>query len=223
MCNISGRLSRESTNCKRGPISGQALGRRRFLQGIAATGAMASAGDLLAACGPSPTSVVTAPGNRTPKRGGSLKPGLTGGSSSDTIDPHKGVTYLDTSRLFAGFVERLAAFWYYLYIAPASFDPARPNGTGPFVYHSFSPPGSFFGPDYLRWTFSQDYYNYRPPRAHRVHRPQPYCCSAVTSVPTATDVTSAPTSMTVPANSAPRTHGNSNRHRDVPSRESMSE
>jgi len=32
-----------------------------------------------------------------------------------------------------------------------------------------------------------------------------------------------PTSMTVPANSAPRTHGNSNRHRDVPSRESMSE
>ena len=84
---------------KRGPISGQALDRRRFLQGIAAAGAMASAGDLLAACGPSPTSVVTAPGNRTPKRGGSLKLGLTGGSSSDTIDPHKGVTYLDTSRL----------------------------------------------------------------------------------------------------------------------------
>ena len=24
------------------------------------------------------------------------------------------------------------------------------------------PPGTFFGPDYLRWTFSQDYYNYSP-------------------------------------------------------------
>jgi len=24
------------------------------------------------------------------------------------------------------------------------------------------PPGTFFGPDYLRWTFAQDYYNYYP-------------------------------------------------------------
>jgi peptide/nickel transport system substrate-binding protein len=32
------------------------------------------------------------------KRGGSLKVGLTGGSGSDTLDPHKGLTYLDTAR-----------------------------------------------------------------------------------------------------------------------------
>ena len=33
------------------------------------------------------------------RRGGNLKLGLTGGSSSDTLDPHKSLTYLDTSRL----------------------------------------------------------------------------------------------------------------------------
>jgi hypothetical protein len=27
-----------------------------------------------------------------------LKVGLTGGSGSDTLDPHKGLTYLDTAR-----------------------------------------------------------------------------------------------------------------------------
>jgi peptide/nickel transport system substrate-binding protein len=40
---------------------------------------------------------------------------------------------------YASFPEQLAAFWYYLYIAPADFHPARPNGTGPFAYQSFTP------------------------------------------------------------------------------------
>jgi peptide/nickel transport system substrate-binding protein len=40
---------------------------------------------------------------------------------------------------FASFAEQLAAFWYNLYIAPAGFNPAKPNGTGPFVYQSFTP------------------------------------------------------------------------------------
>jgi peptide/nickel transport system substrate-binding protein len=213
---------------------GTLVDRRRFLRDMAVTGAMAGGG-LLAACGSSPKSVGAAPGNRMPKHGGNLKLGLTGGSSSDTVDPHKGVTYLDTARLqslynplvqldaqaqidyvlaesitpnkglttewiirlrpgvtfhggqdltaddvlytfrrivsnkfsgsnglgpidlratkaldkltvlvsmskpFAGFVEQLAAFWFYLYIAPTGFNPATPDGTGPFVYQSFSP------------------------------------------------------------------------------------
>ncbi len=58
-------------------------------------------------------------------------------TSTRALDKH--TVLVSMSKPFAGFVERLAAFWYYLYIAPASFDPARPNGTGPFVYHSFSP------------------------------------------------------------------------------------
>jgi peptide/nickel transport system substrate-binding protein len=30
--------------------------------------------------------------------GGTLRVGLTGGSSSDTLDPHQGLNYLDTAR-----------------------------------------------------------------------------------------------------------------------------
>ena len=213
------------------------LGRRQFLRGIAATGAVAGAGSLLAACGggsSSDTARGAAQASRSLRRGGNLKLGLSGGSSSDTLDPHKSLTYLDTSRLqslyqplaqldaqaqveyvlaesitphgslsdwiirlrpgvtfhdgkdltaddviftfqrvygnnftgkfglgpidlsgtkavdkltvqvkmtkpFASFAEQLAAFWYNLYIAPSGFSPAKPVGTGPFVYQSFTP------------------------------------------------------------------------------------
>ena len=75
-------------------------GRRQFLRGLAATGALAGAGSLLAACGgsssSSPASTPTAPAGA--RKGGALKVGLTGGSGSDTLDPHKGLTYLDTAR-----------------------------------------------------------------------------------------------------------------------------
>jgi peptide/nickel transport system substrate-binding protein len=69
-------------------------GRRQFLAGAAAATA---AGGLLAACGSVPA---TAPGRAAPPKryGGNLKAGLTGGSSSDTLDPHRGLTYLDTAR-----------------------------------------------------------------------------------------------------------------------------
>jgi peptide/nickel transport system substrate-binding protein len=218
--------------------SDEGLGRRQFLRGIAATGAVAGAGGLLAACGGSSTS-----GSKTPapvaagKSGGNLKVGLSGSSGTDTLDPHAGLTYLDTARAqalyqplaqlnnagqtelvlaeeitaktpsewiiklhqgitfhdgkpltaqdviytfrriktgktggfsgadslgpmdlsglkaqdthtvlvpftspYASFLDQLA-FWYYLYILPDKFDPTKqkPNGTGPFVYQSFTP------------------------------------------------------------------------------------
>ena len=80
--------------------SASALGRRQFLQGLAATGAIAGTGSLLAACSSSGSSspAPAAPASRAKRRGGSLKVGLTGGSGSDTLDPHKGLTYLDTAR-----------------------------------------------------------------------------------------------------------------------------
>ena len=78
--------------------SGSALGRRQFLRGLAATGALAGGG-LLAACSSgSSSSAPAAPASGTRRGGGSLKVGLTGGSGSDTLDPHKGLTYLDTAR-----------------------------------------------------------------------------------------------------------------------------
>jgi peptide/nickel transport system substrate-binding protein len=210
------------------------VGRREFLRGLAATGAIAGTGSLLAACSSSGSSTPSAsPASATKRRGGSLKLGLTGGSGSDTLDPHKGLTYLDTARAqslyqpllqlntqaqteyvlaeeisprgstsdwvirlrkgitfhdgkpltaddviftlkrivngkltgatplgpidvnglrkldthtvqvpmtspYGSFIDQLA-YWYYLYIVPAGFDPAHPNGTGPFKYQSFTP------------------------------------------------------------------------------------
>jgi hypothetical protein len=58
---------------------------------------------------------------------------------------------------------------------------------------------------------------------HRSHVSQLYCSSAVTRSPVPADVTWSPTSVTVPVNSAPRTHGSVKSHRDVPRQESRSE
>src|SRR5215470_12188138 len=76
------------------------LGRRQFLRGLAGAGALAGAGGLLAACSSgSPAPAASSPAaTAARKRGGALKVGLTGGSGSDTLDPHKGLTYLDTAR-----------------------------------------------------------------------------------------------------------------------------
>jgi peptide/nickel transport system substrate-binding protein len=214
---------------------GNALDRRQVLRGIAAAGAIAGAGGLLGACSSSSSSgqAAASPTSTVKRRGGALKVGLTGGSGSDTLDPHKGLTYLDTARAqslyqpllqlntsaqtefvlaeeisphgstsnwvirlrkgitfhdgkpltaddviftirrivsgkltgatplgpvdlnglkaldkltvqvpmtspYGSFTDQLA-YWYYLYIVPAGFNPAKPNGTGPFKYQSFTP------------------------------------------------------------------------------------
>jgi peptide/nickel transport system substrate-binding protein len=75
--------------------------RRRVLAGLAGVGAAAGAGSLLAACssGSSSSPASSANAGRGKRNGGNLQIGLTGGSSSDTLDPHKGVTDLDISRI----------------------------------------------------------------------------------------------------------------------------
>jgi peptide/nickel transport system substrate-binding protein len=66
---------------------------------MAATGAFAATGGLLAACKSSPAGVTSSTtASAAPRPGGLLRAGLTGGSSSDTLDPHKGLSYLDTAR-----------------------------------------------------------------------------------------------------------------------------
>jgi peptide/nickel transport system substrate-binding protein len=213
---------------------GNAVSRRQVLRGLAATGALAGAGSLLSACSSSSSGQAAAsPTSTARRRGGALKVGLTGGSGSDTLDPHKGLTYLDTARAqslyqpllqlntnaqtefvlaeeisphgstsnwvirlrkgitfhdgkpltaddviftirrivtgkltgatplgpidvkglkaldkltvqvpmtspYGSFTDQLA-YWYYLYIVPAGFNPAKPNGTGAFKYQSFTP------------------------------------------------------------------------------------
>ena len=70
--------------------------RRRVLTGLAGAGLAAGTSGILAACGSSPAAVRTDPVSR--RYGGNLRVGLTGGSSADTLDPHKLVTAIDTSR-----------------------------------------------------------------------------------------------------------------------------
>ena len=70
--------------------------RRELIVKATVLGLSATAiGALLAACGTTNTTGAATP---APKRGGVLRAGLTGGSSSDTLDPHQGLTYLDTAR-----------------------------------------------------------------------------------------------------------------------------
>jgi peptide/nickel transport system substrate-binding protein len=69
-------------------------GRRQFLAGLAAT----SASGVLAACGSTGASPRVTPASQRGRYGGNLRVGLTGGSSSDTLDPHQGLNYLDTAR-----------------------------------------------------------------------------------------------------------------------------
>jgi peptide/nickel transport system substrate-binding protein len=74
------------------------VSRRQLLAGLAGVGVAAGAGSLLAACSSAPASSATT-ASAKPSRGGNLQVGLTGGSSSDTLDPHKAVTDLDISRV----------------------------------------------------------------------------------------------------------------------------
>ena len=212
--------------------------RRDFLRGIAVTGAAVGAGGLIAACSSSPSSTTsTNTAGTSQKRGGNLKVGLSGSTGSDTLDPHGGLTYIDSARAqtlyqpllqldsraqiqlvlaeeitanspkewiiklrqgitfhngkpltaqdviytfrriktgntkgssfsggnslgdmdlnglkaldthtvlvpfnkpYAAFEDGLA-YWYFLYVVPDGFDPKqKPNGTGPFLYKSFT-------------------------------------------------------------------------------------
>jgi len=218
------------------------IDRRSFLRSVAAGGAALAAGGILSACGSSKTTASPTPSSRTsasstkPRRGGNLRVGLTGGGSSDTLNPfdggisaigtaraqqlyqplvqlgnnaqvqyvlaeeivpngstsnwiirlRKGVSFHDgkpfgaddviytlrtiltqklggatvltpvevkglkkiddltvqvpTTSPFGSFPDQLAAFWYFLYIAPDGWKPGDPpNGTGPFRYKSFTP------------------------------------------------------------------------------------
>ena len=226
-----------------GLLSGAAaLNRRQFLRGVAATGAAAGAGSLIAACSSSGSTTGTTASSTARKRGGNLKVGLSGSSGADTLDPHAGLTYLDSARAqslyqslvqlnhqgqtenvlaeeiipvspteftirlrqgvtfhsgkpltaqdviytfrrvktelnngvpfagastvgpmdvaalkavdnhtvkvtftspYASLVDHLASYWFYVYIIPDGFNPvaknAKPNGTGPWVFQSFTP------------------------------------------------------------------------------------
>jgi peptide/nickel transport system substrate-binding protein len=76
------------------------LDRRSFLRSGLAGGAAVAAAGVVSACGSSAKSSTTATNSSsTPRRGGNLRVGLTGGSSSDTLNPYLGgLTAIGTAR-----------------------------------------------------------------------------------------------------------------------------
>jgi peptide/nickel transport system substrate-binding protein len=229
---------RQDTDVSAG-VAAPRFDRRTFLRTAALGGAVLAGGGLLEACSSSASPSTSPSGSASPpKKGGNLRVGLTGGGSSDTLNPffggisaigtaraqqlyqplvqlannaqiqyvlaealipngstsnwhiklRNGVTFhngkpfgaddviytlqtilnpkkplggaavlspLDVKGLkkvdnltvevpmktpFGSFPEQLAAFWYFLYIAPNGWTQKdAPNGTGPFKYKSFTP------------------------------------------------------------------------------------
>jgi peptide/nickel transport system substrate-binding protein len=79
----------------------KSITRRALLDGTAKGGLALSAGGLIAACGSSSstTSSHAAASATTPRHGGTLKAGLTGGSTTDTVDPNSPVNETDYARV----------------------------------------------------------------------------------------------------------------------------
>ena len=75
------------------------LGRRTFLRSAVVGGAVLAGGSLLEACSSSTTTSPASGGNAAPKKGGNLRVGLTGGGSSDTLNPFfGGISAIGTAR-----------------------------------------------------------------------------------------------------------------------------
>jgi peptide/nickel transport system substrate-binding protein len=77
------------------------LSRREFVR-VAAVGSLAAGvGGVLSACGISPTATFTAhhQSSGPPRKGGTLRAAITGGSSADTLDPLSAISNADFARI----------------------------------------------------------------------------------------------------------------------------
>ena len=81
-------------------VAGPSLGRRTFLRSAVLGGAALAGGGLLGACSSSSSPSTSSGGNASaPKKGGNLRVGLTGGGSSDTLNPFfGGISAIGTAR-----------------------------------------------------------------------------------------------------------------------------
>jgi peptide/nickel transport system substrate-binding protein len=78
---------------------GRRLDRRTVLRSALVVGAAVAGGGLLDACGGTTSSTTGTTNNSKPRKGGDLKVGLTGGSSTDTLNPYLGgLTAIGTAR-----------------------------------------------------------------------------------------------------------------------------
>jgi peptide/nickel transport system substrate-binding protein len=94
-------MDRELSPQMSGAGSAGGFSRRDFLKYSGGAVLLGATGGTLAGCGSSGSSTCTtsATSSGTPKRGGHLIAGLTGGDSSDTVDGQKGVNNVDFARI----------------------------------------------------------------------------------------------------------------------------
>ena len=109
---------------------GRHLSRREFLGSLATTGAALGAGSLLAACGATSSSTppTTTTSAKKPKRGGMLRAGLSGGTSSDTLDGENQLNNVDYARC-AQLYDPLVAFDENAHTTLALAEEITPNAT----------------------------------------------------------------------------------------------
>ena len=84
------------------------LSRRDLLRHAAQGAALLGAGGLLGVCssstkGPGPTTTKATTATALPTPGGTLRAGLSGGSRTDTLDPHNWVNLVDVARMYSLF------------------------------------------------------------------------------------------------------------------------
>jgi peptide/nickel transport system substrate-binding protein len=95
----AGSESTEQTHLRMGdPESGNAIDRRGFLRRAGTVGAGLAGVGLLAGCGAATTTTAATGG--APKRGGTIRAALTGGSNTDSVGPWDTPEVLDTARLY---------------------------------------------------------------------------------------------------------------------------
>ena len=83
------------------------LGRRTFLRSAVLGGAALAGGGLLEACSSSPSPAASSGGKASaPKKGGNLRVGLTGGGSSDTLNPFSGASAPSGRRALSSYTSR---------------------------------------------------------------------------------------------------------------------
>ena len=79
----------------------KAITRRELIGGATKGGLVLSAGSLIAACGSASTGTTSHTSAGRPRHGGTLTAALTGGSTTDTIDPNSPVNNTDYARVAA--------------------------------------------------------------------------------------------------------------------------
>lgn len=100
--------------------------RRTLLKNLAATSALAVPGLGIAACGGASSASSSNSSTQRIKKGGTLRAGLSGGSSSDTLDAQAGVTTVDFARIFQLY-EPLVGFGPDAHLVPILADELTPS------------------------------------------------------------------------------------------------